>query len=286
MNHQNLFAKKISIGKNTHIEPTAIIRGLNGLAEEIYIGDNVYIGHYVEIICDWFAVGDYGKIHHHTNIHGYQPCHIGHNLWCGQHSVIDSIGGTTIGNNCGIGAYSQLWSHIKYGDTLEGCRFYSQHSLNIGNDVWFVGHCVVSPITAHDKSMALLGSVITDDMLPNTLYGGVPARDMTDKMGRPFEPVTIENKLHKMKQYVEQSGINPDAVRIVRSINDIEDDGRSYFAVDTRQYLKLSTTDEVNFMKYLLPQRAKFVPYNQNPPAFETYQRNTSLPKMPWEWEE
>ena len=264
MNHQNLFAKKISIGKNTHIEPTAIIRGLNGLAEEIYIGDNVYIGHYVEIICDWFAVGDYGKIHHHTNIHGYQPCHIGHNLWCGQHSVIDSIGGTT----------------------LEGCRFYSQHSLNIGNDVWFVGHCVVSPITAHDKSMALLGSVITDDMLPNTLYGGVPARDMTDKMGRPFEPVTIENKLHKMKQYVQQSGINPDAVRIVRSINDFEDDGRSYFAVDTRQYLKLSTTDEVNFMKYLLPQRAKFVPYNQNPPAFETYQRNTSLPKMPWEWEE
>ena len=87
MNHQNLFAKKISIGKNTHIEPTAIIRGLNGLAEEIYIGDNVYIGHYVEIICDWFAVGDYGKIHHHTNIHGYQhPATLG--ITCGAGSTL------------------------------------------------------------------------------------------------------------------------------------------------------------------------------------------------------
>ena len=38
----------------------------------------------------------------------------------------NEIGGMNIGNNCGIGAHSQLWSHIKYGDMLEGCRFLSE----------------------------------------------------------------------------------------------------------------------------------------------------------------
>jgi len=34
---------------------------------------------------------------------------IGHNFWLGANSIIDSQGGTTVGNNVGIGAYRQLW---------------------------------------------------------------------------------------------------------------------------------------------------------------------------------
>ena len=161
---KNIETEELIIGKNVVIENTAKIRGINGKAKKIVIGDNVYIGGDVQIICDNFSIGNYSKIQHHTNIHGYLPCKIGHNAWIGQYSIIDSIGGTTIGNNCGIGAYSQLWSHIKYGDTLEGCRFLKESPLNIGNDVWFVGHCIVSPINVADKSMALVGSVVTKDM--------------------------------------------------------------------------------------------------------------------------
>jgi len=174
MTHTNIQAEEFYIGRNTIIAPTAIIRGIKGKAKKIVIGDNCYIGENVQIICDDFSLGDYCKIQHNTNVHGYLPCHIGHNAWIGQYSIIDSIGGTTIGNNCGIGAHSQIWSHIKFGDTLEGCRFLTEKPMQIGNDVWFVGHCIVSPIVAQDKSMAMVGSVVTKDMNYNEIYAGSP----------------------------------------------------------------------------------------------------------------
>ncbi|MFN6083080.1 MAG: acyltransferase, partial [Bacteroidota bacterium] len=198
----NILAEQIIIGKNTFIEPSATIRGISGKAKRIVIGDNVYIGNDVQIICDDFELGDYSKIQHHTNVHGYLPCKIGHNAWIGQYTIIDSIGGTTIGNNCGIGAHSQLWSHIKYGDTLEGCRFLSENKLTVGNDVWFVGHCIVSPINAHDKSMAMVGSVVTKDMEYNQIYAGSPAKSISDKIGFQFKEVTVEEKLVKMMGYL------------------------------------------------------------------------------------
>lgn len=259
---KNIHADSIEIGINVIIEPTAIIRGINGNAHSVRIGDNVYIGDNVQIICDDFSVGDYSKIHHHTNIHGYKPCHIGHNAWIGQYSIIDSIGGTTIGNNCGIGAHSQLWSHIKYGDTLEGCRFLSDKPLNIGNDVWFVGHCIVSPINAADKSMALVGSVVIKDMEYNNIYSGSPAKNITDKIGRQFSEVTIEEKYQKMIAYLAESGISTDKIKIVRSTEEFKDDEITYFAVATRQYTKRQSKEEILFMNFLLPARAKFVPFS------------------------
>lgn len=247
-----------SIGEGAFIHPSAVIRGINGPAKSIRIGDHTYIGENVQIICDDFEIGDYGKIHHDTNVHGYKPCRIGHNAWIGQFTIIDSIGGTTIGDNCGIGAHSQLWSHIKYGDMLEGCRFGIHRSLTIGNDVWFVGHCIVSPIVAANKSMAMVGSVITKDMEYNSVYAGVPAQDITDKVGPQFKEVTLGNKMDKMLDYLY--GFSVTNIRIVESVDDFKDDGNTYFAVSTRQYKKTGSREEIAFMKYLLPEKAKFVP--------------------------
>lgn len=256
----NIQAQHIEIGKNTIIDPRAKIGGISGKAKRIVIGDNVYIGPNVQIICDDFQIGDYSKIHHHTNIHGYLPCKIGHNAWIGQYSIIDSIGGTTIGDNCGIGAHSQLWSHIKYGDTLEGCRFKSEAPLNIGNDVWFVGHCIVSPITAHDKSMALVGSVIVKDMETNCIYGGSPAKNLTAVMGTQFIEKSLDEKYLMMLKLLEQSGISNDIIKIVKYADEIKHDGRPYFCIENRKYLKTLRPEEVQFMRFLLPEKAKFTP--------------------------
>lgn len=256
----NILTDQLELGINIKIDPSATIRGLSGKAKRISIGDNVYIGPNVQIICDDFQIGDYSKIHHHTNIHGYLPCKIGHNAWIGQYSIIDSIGGTTIGNNCGIGAHSQLWSHIKFGDVLEGCRFKSETPLIIGNDVWFVGHCIVSPITAHDKSMALIGSVITKNMEENHIYAGSPAKDITERVGPQFSSVSLEQKYLKMLGHLNQSKLDSDIIKIVRYAKDIKSDGKSYFCVETRQYTKNRHPQEIQFMNFLLPEKAKFTP--------------------------
>lgn len=259
----NISCKNLVLGTNVVIEDTAIIRGLKGPAENIFIGDNTYIGHNVQIICDNFKIGDYGKIHHDTNIHGYKPCSIGHNAWIGQFCIIDSIGGTTIGNNCGIGAHSQLWSHIKYGDTLEGCRFLNESPLQVGNDVWFVGHCIVSPIIAEDKSMALVGSVVTKNMKENHVYAGSPAKDVTNSIGNQFETPTIDQKLRKMnlylKQFEELTGNENHDILIVENKSQFVED-KTCFSVSDRTYNKRMTASEQQFIRFLLPEKAKFIP--------------------------
>ena len=251
-------AKEYVIGEGSFIHPSAVIRGIDGEADSIRIGDHVYIGSDVQIICDDFEIGDYGKVHHDTNIHGYKPCKIGHNAWIGQFCIIDSVGGTSIGDNCGIGAGSQLWSHIKYGDTLEGNRFNGTRQLTVGNDCWFVGHCIVSPITAEDRSMAMVGSVVTKDMEYNHVYAGVPAQDITEKVGTQFADTTISEKMDKMAWYLSECGAKN--IRIVVDASEFKDDGNSYFAVDSRRYTKRNTADEIRFMQFLLPEKAKFVP--------------------------
>ena len=262
---KNIQAEELYVGKNTIIEPTAKIRGINGKAKSIVIGDNCYIGENVQIICDDFSIGDYSKIQHDTNIHGYLPCKIGHNAWIGQFTIIDSIGSMTIGNNCGIGAHSQLWSHIKYGDTLEGCRFLNEKPMFIGNDVWFVGHCIVSPITAADKSMAMVGSVVTRDMDYNEIYAGSPAKSLSDKIGFQFKEVSIDDKFIKMNRYLNEWNGNPELIKIVTDLSEIDDNRQdiTYFNVSDRTYTKKGSPDEIGFMKYLLPARAKFIPMKE-----------------------
>jgi len=256
-------ADYIEIGSGTFIHPTATIKGVSGNANRIVIGDNCFIGQDVQIIVDDFELGDYGKIQHHTNIHGYKPCKIGHNAWIGQYTIIDSIGGVSIGNNCGIGAHSQLWSHIKFGDTLEGCRFLSEKPLIIGDDVWFVGHCIVSPIIASNKSMAMVGSVVTKDMEFNQIYAGSPAKSISEKIGNQFEEVDLEIKFQKMNQYLSDSGVDLSKIRIVRSKGDVDIDNQeiSWFSVLERKYTKRGLDAEVSFMKFLLPEKGKFVPF-------------------------
>lgn len=256
---QNILADTIEIGKGSVISPRATIRGISGNAKRVKIGDNTYIGDDVQIIVDDFEIGDYCKVHHHVNMHGYSPLSIGHNAWIGQYSVIDCIGGTTIGNNCGIGAHSQLWSHILYGDDLEGCNYNSKKSLEIGNDCWFVGHCIVSPIVAKDKSMALVGSVVTKDMEENHIYGGSPAKDLTGKIQPQFRYVSLDEKYARLMEWYTEFG-SPASIRIVMDQSEIRDDEFSYFIVSDRTYTKRLTDDETAFMRFLLPTKAKFTP--------------------------
>lgn len=48
--NNNIQVEELIIGINTVIEPTVKIRGINGKAKRIIIGDNCYIGDNVQII--------------------------------------------------------------------------------------------------------------------------------------------------------------------------------------------------------------------------------------------
>ena len=252
----------MQIGYNTHISSKAKIIGFKLAEPNIIIGDNCYIGDDVQIICDDFQMGDYGKLHHHSNIHG-NKVHIGHNAWIGQYSILDGLGGIEIGNNFATGMHSLLWSHAKFGDTLEGCRWDSLTPLTIGSDVWLSGgHTIVQPVVISDKAMTLAGAVVTRDLESNHVYAGIPARDITNEFGPQFLPVSLEDKYNKMLSYWKEFG-SPSSIVICKDMifpDYALYENITYFVVKTRKYLKTNSDEEVAFMKFLLPSKAKFIP--------------------------
>lgn len=252
---------ELILGDKVIIEPDVIIN-----CKRLVLGDGVVIKSGTRISMVDLVIGDYSKIHDNCLLTGTDWCRIGHNCWVGHNSIIDSIGTTTIGDNVGIGAHSQLWSHIYFGDLLEGCRFGSQKPLVIEDDVWFVGHCIVSPIVAKNKSMALVGSVVTKDLENNHVYAGVPARDITDHMGIQYQTTELNIKREMMEKHLQEFiyKFKPkqNRIRIVDKI-DLNQLNLSQFSLTERLYVKNMYPEEVSFIRFLHPSKAKFLPIRE-----------------------
>lgn len=260
---QNIHAREIEIGHNVLIEDGVTISGVSGPADKVVIGDNVYIGADTKIRVPSLSIGDYARINNHSLIYGYRPTVIGHNAWFGQNIILNSTADLHIGNNCCIGAYSQLWTHFQFGDVMEGCRFNSVAPLTLGNDVWISGNCVVSPIVAEDKSLAMPSSVVTADMKYNRVYAGNPARDVTEKLGPQFSEVCAQHRreyfMNQLQAFFEKNPSFDRAEIGVRSESELIVPGRSVFDLDRRSYSKHRSATEFALMLHLLP-GAKFVP--------------------------
>ncbi|MBN1658069.1 MAG: hypothetical protein JXA93_06685 [Anaerolineae bacterium] len=260
-------ARDVEIGKGVVVEEGVVITGKGGPARKVVLGDFCYIGRHTRIITPEFRLGDYSKLHAFSFAHGEKRMQIGRNCWIGGNTVLDSNGGLDIDDNVGIGAHSQIWTHVQFGDIVEGCRFYSNKYMHVGKDAWFVGHCVVSPVRVGEKSMALVGSVVTKDMLPNHIYAGVPAADVTHKLGTQFEERTVEEKAAILQgliaaftaQHPEYLG----QLQVVRSPEEVQE-GVCCFDVSTRTYARTYSQAEVAFLKAHVP-LVKFTPAGAPP---------------------
>jgi hypothetical protein len=111
--------------------------------------------------------------------------------------------------------------------------------------------------------MALVGSVVTKDMEENCIYAGSPAKNISEKAGHQFILVPVEDKIVKMQQYLGEWDGNQESIRIVGSFEEVnlEKEEITYFNVSDRKYSKRGSEEEVSFMKFLLPEKAKFTPY-------------------------
>ncbi|MBK9129033.1 MAG: acyltransferase [Phycisphaerales bacterium] len=260
-------ADELKIGRGVVVEKGTVITGKGGPARRVVLGDFCYIGEQCKIIVPEFRLGDYSKLNAYAFCHGYRPLQIGRNCWFGGNVVLDSIGGLDIDDNVGIGAHSQVWTHIQFGDVVEGSRFHSSRYMLVGKDAWLVGHCLVSPVRIGERSMAMLGSVVTRDMLPNHVYAGVPAKDMTDKLGPQFERRTIEQKAAVLEKLIaEFVAARPEfagQLRVVGSPDERRPDV-CCFDVSRRTYNKGYRPAEVAFLKQHTP-LVKFVPDGEPP---------------------
>ncbi len=236
--------KRVRIGKNVTID-----------VGHLEVGDGVLIADNVTLKGPRLSIGDYTLIRENTQIIGKKPCQIGMNCWIGQGCIIDASDEMKIGNGVGIGAHSQLWTHMRFGDPLQGCRWESTKPMVVEDDVWFVGHCLVSPIHAKAKSMAMLGSLVTKDMEANRTYAGTPAKDMTDKLGSQYSEISVEQKMsmmnERLQRFFAKKGVSRGIEIVTEWPKKIANDV-TYFNVSTREYTKRRSDLEMDFMLDLL----------------------------------
>lgn len=252
--------KNFNVSKTAEVDDSVIF-GPN--CKDISIGHATRIRSGVYIDVANLSIGDYVTLNPGVVIHGENVL-IGHNCWVGQYTILDGHGGRLqIGNNVGVGAHSQLWSHMKFGDRLAGCRWYKMSELIVEDDVWFVGHCLVSPIIARSRSMLMLGGLATQEMEENQIYAGVPAQNVTDRFGRQFEPIATERKYEIFESYLQEFrklGNDTSQFKVVVDGEAPKSDGFTYFDIDARIYYPTFSPNETTFIRFLLYDRAKFVP--------------------------
>ncbi len=295
-----LIAHKIHIGDYVHIERNCRFKSLSGSSDEIIIGDCSFIGHDTNVLVPAINLGDYVTIHNNSLIYGFNPCILGHNCWIGQNSILNSNENLKIGNNVGIGAYSQVWTHVYFGELLEGCQIFSVTPTTIEDDVWLIGHCIVSPgVTIGRRAIVLGGSVVTSNIAAESICGGVPARDLTDKFPKR-KILSSQEKFEMMKKFVEDfikmkcsnyvvekldSGYHLSSKEYEFKIlfmekvsSDIKANGKdtivitmhskgsslderlSLFDLETKTYMKRKTLCERLLIKFLNSYRARFIP--------------------------
>lgn len=129
---------KMHIAGNPRIHPTASIR----------CGENIYLG---------------------------KNSHINHNccIWASSNSKI------ILGDNLLMGPGTKIFSsnHNSALGISMNVQPYVEKDIVIGNDVWIGANCVIlSGVNIGDGAIIAAGSVVTKDIPPYTIAGGVPAK--------------------------------------------------------------------------------------------------------------
>jgi acetyltransferase-like isoleucine patch superfamily enzyme len=260
VNRGTIEADEVQLGVGVVIEPGVFIR-----AEKVVIRDFAYIGPSVRIIVPEFTLGDYTRINEGSFLGGTKPMRIGRNGYFGKSVQLDSRGGLTIGDHVGVGSLSQIWTHIRHGDTVQGCRWDKEYALTIEDDVWLVARVTVGGAQhIGARAMVFNESNVTRNLRQDRTYAGNPVVDVTEKMGPQFEPLTPLEKLarldveifkfeHEHPEYAGQLTACLDAGAFALEPNK----DTTCFEVTTRTYTKRYTQAEVTFLKSTL---AKFIP--------------------------
>lgn len=247
-------SSELKIGEETWVSPGLEVGFPDKPVERFIVGDGcrLYAG---QIASRNFVCGDYVTIHEGVWAYGRQSIVIGHNGWFGRRVTLDAEGGVWIGNGVGVGQDTHLWSHIRHGDTLAGNRWLKFGDFRAGDDVWFVGRCTSAPAVHGDRSMAMVESNLTRGMPPDTIWGGNPARELTDKLGPPFLPLPLADRMtefsNRCAEFRAKHNVDSSVFDFIAATFDVE----------ARTYQKSGHPVERAFMRFLLPE-AKFVPWD------------------------
>lgn len=168
------FASHITLGRGVYLDQNTY---LHAAPNGITLGDNTIVMH--------------GAILHVYNFRGLPNAHItiGRDCLIGEHTVIRGQGGVTIGDRVYTSPFTQLIAvnhvfddptrpFIEQGITASG--------IVVEDDVWLgAGAVITDGVRVGRGAVVAAGAVVTKDVPPHTVVGGVPAKVLKTIDGTP-----------------------------------------------------------------------------------------------------
>lgn len=113
----------------------------------------------------------------------------------GHRAILDARRGLNIGENVCFGTEVMIWSlHHDYDDVnfkVVGAP------VNIGNYVWLGSRCVILPgVTIGEGAVIAAGAVVTKDVEPYAIFGGVPAKRIGTRENKEYDYAPGYYRLH------------------------------------------------------------------------------------------
>ncbi len=178
------------------IEPHVRIRFANGIS----LGRGVFIdeGVYLHACPNGIQIGANTYIMHHAELHVYNfrelphaGIKIGQNCLISEFNVLRGQGGITIGDNVYTAPLVQILAvnHI-YTDTTRPIidQGITAQGIVIEDDAWIgAGAIILDGVHVGKGAVIAAGAVVTEDVLPHSVVGGVPAKliKMIDQTAKP-----------------------------------------------------------------------------------------------------
>src|SRR5438445_5561759 len=188
-------AEDLVLGKDVTIGEGARIAG-----GKVVLGDGVVVGRRVDIeVTDRLVVGKGSLIRDGTIVHGRRielgrefyanhdaeigggscfeatsSLKIGYWFHLGSYAMVNTAMPVTIGNEVGLGRFTNLYTHGAYLSMAEGFPV-TYGPITLGNRVWLPSATVNPGVTIGDDVVVGVGSVVMGDIPSNSLAVGTPA---------------------------------------------------------------------------------------------------------------
>jgi acetyltransferase-like isoleucine patch superfamily enzyme len=190
--HSKLLVHKTAtcvLGENTHLATNAEIRIAKN--SNLSVGNHFLLEDYSRIFIDenW-EFGNNVKIATHCAIFSREAgycgiLNIGNGCHIGDNTIIDVCGNITIGNEVAIGPNCVIYSHDHNYALLDMPAWKGGLIVKpviIEKGAWIGSGVTILPgVTIGLRAVVAAGSVVTKDVPQNTVYGGVPARQIIKK---------------------------------------------------------------------------------------------------------